>query len=260
MDKPLRENAYALGLLIIFLCSYSQYLLGKVYPVVNALVVYGQPVAAVSLISGRYILATAFRRSAAALEYGLGAFGVFTLLGNLAAIGIFFILSAVDPAALNLLNRANPVLHVSPKVAWMMVAVSFLMIGPAEEYLFRGFVYGGMLRIYKGRHWIVLAFLSSLLFAAAHLYYLLVYGVASIVPLVEVLCVGMALAVTYYLSGGNLLVPSIIHGAFDASGFIASDISFGAGIAIRQGMMWAGIIVAYGLFRRRKGGRLDRGI
>ena len=44
-------------------------------------------------------------------------------------------------------------LEISPSAALVMVAVSFLIIGPAEEFLFRGFMFGGLLSITKGRYW-----------------------------------------------------------------------------------------------------------
>lgn len=65
----------------------------------------------------------------------------------------------------------------------------------------------------------MLAFLSSVFFAAVHLYYALTYGVASLIPFVDIVAIGMALAITYYHSGGNLLIPALIHGVYDATGF-----------------------------------------
>jgi membrane protease YdiL (CAAX protease family) len=118
--------------------------------------------------------------------------------------------------------------------------------------MFRGFVYGGLLRIYHDRHWFFLALISSLLFAAAHLYYLFIYGIASLAPFIEITAIGTALSVAYYYSGGNLVVPAIIHGLFDASGFIAADISPEAGLALRQFLLWAGVLSAFVLLAHRR--------
>ena len=252
MEKPITKSSYLAGLFIIFFAAYAQYFVADVSPVGNVLLVYGVPIFTISWISGKAINRHAFQNNLTALKYGLSSFGVFSLAGSLAATGIFYILSAIDPAALNLMHRANPVLHVPPDLAWIMVTASFLMIGPAEEYIFRGFVFGGLLRIYKNRHWLFFAFISSALFAGAHLYYLVIYGTASLVLFAEIVAIGMAMAVTYYYSGGNLLVPAMLHGAFDAAGFIASDISPELGIALRQLMIWTGILVAFGFFVRRK--------
>jgi len=141
-----------------------------------------------------------------------------------------------------------------------MVAASFLVVGPAEEYLFRGFVYGGLLNILKGRHWFSLAFISSLLFAAAHLYYAFVYGIASLVQFADLVTFGMAMAATYYLSGGNLLMPAMIHGAYDAAGFIGVATSPEAGLFLRGLMMLIGIVASIPLLvqevrKRRASGR-----
>jgi hypothetical protein len=62
----------------------------------------------------------------------------------------------------------------------------------------------------------------------------------------------MAMAITYYLSGGNLIIPALIHGAFDASGFVAAGISPEIGMALRQSMIPAGVIVAFSFLGRRR--------
>ncbi|MFB3925851.1 MAG: lysostaphin resistance A-like protein [Syntrophales bacterium] len=256
MGQPVTKRAYLIGLAVIFFAAYGQYFIVHTDLIANVLLVYGLPIFIISWISGKTIIRRAFQNNRVALKYGLGSFGVFTLAGTLAAAGIFAALSAFDPSTLKLLHRANPVLRVSPDLAWMMVAASFLVIGPAEEYIFRGFVFGGLLRIYQNHHWLFLAFVSAALFAGAHLYYFLIYGMASLIPFVEIVAIGMAMAVTYYYSGGNLLIPALLHGAFDAAGFIASDISPQIGIALRQLMILTGVFVAFGFFTRRRRKRL----
>jgi membrane protease YdiL (CAAX protease family) len=132
-------------------------------------------------------------------------------------------------------------------------------VGPAEEYLFRGFVYGGLLTIFKGQHWISLAFISSILFGAAHLYYAIVYGVSSLLPFTDLVTFGMAMSITYYLSGGDLVIPAAIHGVYDATGFVGVAASPELGTLLRWSMTIVGILVAIALFvqriRKRKGSR-----
>lgn len=249
-EYPLSRRGYLLGLAIIFASAYSQYLIKGFGPMLALLIVYGVPVSVASFLFGRAIVRGAFRHTYTALKFGLGLFGIFSLLGILVASGIFSLIVMIDPQAADLLNKPNPVLHVPREFAWIMVWLSLLLVGPAEEYVFRGFVYGGLLNLFRNRHWLSLAFLSSLLFAAAHLYYALVYGIASLALFTELVAIGLALAVTYYLSGGNLFIPALLHGVYDASGFISVAVSQEAGIFLRISMMLVGIVMALTLLAR----------
>jgi membrane protease YdiL (CAAX protease family) len=188
------------------------------------------------------------------LKYGLGYFGAFNVLSLLLSIVIIYLLLIFDPATVDLLQKPNPVLQVSPEVAWIMVGFSFLVTGPCEEYLFRGFVFGGLLNISKNRHWLSLALISSLFFAGVHLYYALTYEIASLVPFVDLMTFGMAMAATYYVSGGNLFAPAMIHGAYDATAFIGVATSTDIGVQLRVAMMLVGAIVAVMVFVQRKRG------
>jgi hypothetical protein len=57
-------------------------------------------------------------------------------------------------------------------------------------------------------------------------------------------------------AGGNLLVPAMIHGAYDATGFIGIATSIDMAILLRESMILIGVIVAIALFvqkvRKRK--------
>jgi membrane protease YdiL (CAAX protease family) len=247
-SSAITKIAYLCGLLIILGSAYAQYLFGRLGPVVGMLVVYGIPILVVTWLWGGAITRAALKNIRAAVKFGLAFFGAFTVLGVVAATAIFLILVRLDPSALNLLNRPNPVLNISREYAWIMVWVSVLIVGPAEEYLFRGFVFGGLLSFLKNRHWLALSFLSSVVFAAAHLYYAVVYGVASAVQFADPLTFGMAMAATYYLSGGNLLVPAVIHGAYDAVGFLGVAASPGVAATLRGLMILIGLVVALALF------------
>lgn len=245
------RKSYLIGLLIIFSSAYSQYLIGGFGLILGVLIIYGVPMLATILLGGSAIIRKTLNHMAAALKFGLGFFGAFTVLGVLASTAIFLILAMLDPAAANLLNRPNPVLNIPPELAWIMIWVSLLIIGPSEEYLFRGFIYGGLFSLSKGQRWLSLAFVSSILFAAAHLYYAFVYGIASLVQFTDLVTFGMAMAATYYLSEGNLLIPALIHGAYDATAFIGVATSLSLGIQLRGFMILIGLIVAFTLFIQR---------
>lgn len=252
MGRPLAATYFFVGLLVILICAYSQYVIPDLNFVSGVLLVYGIPILVTSLIWGRAIITRAFNQTFKALKFGLGYFGAFTVLSILVGAFIIFLLLVFNPAAVNLLQKPNPVLQVSPRVAWLMVGVSLLLVGPAEEYLFRGFVFGGLLSVFRNRHWLSVAFVSSLFFAIVHLYYGLVYEVASLVQFVDLITFGMAMAATYYVSGGNLLVPALIHGAYDATGFIGVATSASIGDPLREFMILISVVVAIAIFVQKQ--------
>jgi membrane protease YdiL (CAAX protease family) len=249
-EYPLTKRGYFIGLGAIFTAAYSQYVVKAFGPILEMLIIYGIPIWVVSFLCGSAIIRRTFHHTLPALKFGLGLFGIFSLLGILAASGIFSIIVTIDPHAQSLLQKPNPVLHIPPEFAWVMVWLSLLVVGPAEEYLFRGFVYGGLLSLFRNRHWLFLAFFSALLFSAAHLYYALVFGIASLALFAELLAVGTGFAATYYLSGGNLFIPVVLHGLYDATGFMTVAVSAKAGLVLRITMMAAGIIVGLALLIR----------
>lgn len=242
------KKKYVIGLLVVFASAYSQYLFRSFGPVIGILLVYGIPLLTTTYLWGSAIVKKAFRQMYSAVKIGIGFFGAFTIMGIVAGAVVFYIISALDPTAVSLLQRPNPVLNISPEFAWVMVWASFLVVGPVEEFIFRGFIYGGLLNLFNNRHWVSLGFISSILFAPAHLYYAFVYGIASLVQFVDLIAFGMAMAATYYLSGGNLLAPALIHGMYDATGFIGVATSLDVGILLRGLMILVSIVVAIGLF------------
>jgi len=248
LEKPIPKRSYLIGLLVIFASIYSQYAIGGLGPILGASLIYGIPILTTIILWGSSITRRAFNHTYTALKFGLGFFGIFTVLGMLVAAAILFIIVTLDPSAANLLQRPNPALDIPPKLAWVMVWISLFVVGPFEEYLFRGFVYGGLLSILKDRHWLSLAFVSSILFAAAHPYYAFVYGITSLVQFTDLVAFGMAMAATYHLSGGNLLIPAIIHGTYDASEFFDVATSLNLGAPFRGVMIMTSILIAIVLF------------
>lgn len=259
-SQPRGNKFYVLGLIIVFVAVYSQYLvqyLGfHLGLILGSLLVYGVPILAITLLWGTTIIRRFFKSTYSAIKLGLGLFGAFTVLGIVLGIVIAIFLVALDPSTVKLLEKPNPVLSVSPDFAWIMVGVSLLVTGPAEEYIFRGFVFGGLLDIFKDRHWLILAFVASLLFSATHLYYAATYGAASLVQFTDLITFGMAMAGTYYLSGGNLFAPALIHGAYDATAFVGVATSTSVGTGLRVFMILLGTIVAFLLYIQR-GSRKD---
>jgi len=253
------KRTYLLGLLIILGCAYSQYVTKWPGLVVGILVVYGMPLLAVKMLWNRSVTRKSLSYSNRALKLGMAWFGILTLVGTIASALVLFMLLELDPSALNLLHRPNPVLHLPADLAWAMVAVSLLVIGPAEEGLFRGFVFRGLLGFFRANQWLSAALLSSVIFAAAHLCYAVVYGIASLVQFTDLVAFGMAMAWAYRLSGGNLLIPAMIHGTYDATGFIGVATTPEIGAGLRLTMIALGVSAAVAVFvprlaRKRGGG------
>jgi membrane protease YdiL (CAAX protease family) len=246
----MRKGSYIVGLVVIVVSVYSQYYfqsIGFHLGLIKLLLVYGIPILTITLLCGTTIIRKFFRNTLSALKYGLGLFGVFTALGILLAVVILIFLIAFNPSSVNLLNQPNPQLNVSPNVAWAMVVVSILVTGPAEEYIFSGFVFGRLFDILKNRRWLFVAFVSSLMFAAMHLYYATTYEIASLVQFADLVTFGMAMAGTYYLSGGNLFAPSLIHGVYDATAFVGVATSMEVTVRLRVLMILIGIAIAVAL-------------
>ncbi len=248
--KTLPKKLYIIGILVIFVCVYAQYFV-KLGQITGYLVVYGIPILVVSLMFGKEMLQRAAKNVKTASQLGLGLFGAFTTLSIFLSIIALMILLQFNPQTLDLLSKPNPVLDVPPNVAWIMIAVSLLVVGPAEEYIFRGFMYGGLLNITKGKHWLPMAVASSFLFAAVHAYYAITYEAASVVPFITIITFSIAMSITYYWSGGNLLVPALIHGLYDATGFLGVATTTEIGLYARGALIFVGVLFAAVLLLRK---------
>lgn len=243
--KALNKALYAVGVVAIFFCVYFQYFV-HLTSLEGYLVVYGIPVAVVLAIFGKQMLGRAAKNNKAAGQYGLGLFGVLSSTGIFLAVVAVIIISQFTPDVQTLLSKPNPVLNVPPSEAWVLIGISFLIVGPAEELLFRGFMFGGLLSISRGKHWVPITVASSALFAAVHAYYAVTYGVVSAVAFIQLITFGVAMCITYYWSGGNLIIPALLHGAFDATGFLGVATTplignIARGVLIGVGLVFAGI-------------------
>jgi membrane protease YdiL (CAAX protease family) len=239
---------YAAGVAITIVAVLSQYFVPELWPASlvvygsllgDVLVVYGVPIAAFALLVG----AAPLRRWRASLGTaaweGLRWYGLLSLL----ALGVVLVLTVVyevvDPAALKLLSRLNPVARAASGDPWFYVAFSF-PAGACEEVIFRGWWFGAWRT--RGRGWLGPATWTSAVFAAVHVYYGTTYGVAAPLVYPVLFLLGFALAATYQFSGGNLLVPALLHGEYDASAFLAL-ISEEAGLIARYVPVLVGAVV-----------------
>ncbi|MCW4010523.1 MAG: CPBP family intramembrane metalloprotease [Candidatus Bathyarchaeota archaeon] len=242
-EKPLSKVLYVIGVAVIFIAVYVQYFV-ELGAVTGYLVVYGIPVAVVSVFFGKTLLSHAAKNNKIAFKYGIGLFGGFTMVGFVLSFVVLAILLQFDPNVTSLLDKPNPVLNVPSSQAWILMGISMLVVGPAEEYLFRGFMYGGLLSIFKGKHWLPLAVISGVMFAAVHGYYAITYEAASILPFITIITFGVAMAITFYWSGGNLLAAAVIHGLYDATGFLGVATNSSIGLAARFILITVGVAFA----------------
>lgn len=112
-------------------------------------------------------------------------------------------------------NQAAELASQDPSVLLLLVPASFLLIGPGEELLFRGIVQGRLREAFPAP---VAVLLASVIFAAVH------YVALSGSPGARLVTVGILLGPalvfgTAYELTENLVVPSLIHGAYNATLF-----------------------------------------
>jgi len=230
MDRPNAPPAalprYFTGVVITVVAIYTQYFVPQHFPAADVLygnlpgdlfVVYGIPVIAFALLVGAAPLRDWRQRMGLATWQGLRFYGLLTLLALLIVFFLAFLYAVFDPAALQLLNRPNPVLEEAKGNPWFFVGFSFV-IGAFEETIFRGYFFG----YWRDRPgpWVTPAVWTSIVFAAVHLYYATTYGIAAPLLFPQLFLFGFALAATYRYSGGNLVLPAVLHGAHDAAAFM----------------------------------------
>ena len=241
---------YFLGVLVTVFAILSQYFVPELAPASRVLygnlpgdffVVYGIPIIAFALLVGGAPLRDWGRRNGLATWQGLRFYGLLSLLGLLIVLFLTILYEIIDPSALQLLQRPNPALQQAAGNPWFFVGFSFV-IGAFEETIFRGFIFG----YWRDRSgpWIVPAAWTSVVFAAVHLYYGTTYGIAAPLIFPLLFMMGFAFAATYRFSGGNLVVPAVLHGAHDACSFLTL-VSFELGLVLGYLLILLGVLIGF---------------
>jgi hypothetical protein len=135
----------------------------------------------------------------------VGAFGAVLL------VGMLVMLSGVEPGT----NRAAELGRRHPETLLLLIPASFLMIGPGEELLFRGVVQNRIREVFSPVPGIALA---SIVFAAIH-YLALTGGAGARLVTIAILFFPSAVFGTVYELTDNLVVPALVHGAYNATLF-----------------------------------------
>jgi membrane protease YdiL (CAAX protease family) len=137
--------------------------------------------------------------------------GGYVLTFVLVIVCLIIVASIDAPTA----ERSNQAAFQDPQTLLWLIPLSFLVIGPGEELLFRGVIQSRLRRSFSPTSGIVLA---SAMFAPPHVLSLSgsIYALALTIAILFI--PSLVFGATYELSE-NLLVPIVIHGAYDATIF-----------------------------------------
>ncbi len=135
--------------------------------------------------------------------------GFVAFYGGLIAVSLVLTTFGIQSAQ----NELATIGEQDPRVYLLLIPLSFLLIGPGEELLYRGVVQE-RLRESFGR-WPAIA-LASLIFSLVHVFSL--QGAGKLVYLGILFVLSPILGAAYEYTR-NLVVPALIHGAFNALQF-----------------------------------------
>ncbi|HTT14751.1 MAG TPA: CPBP family intramembrane glutamic endopeptidase [Thermoplasmata archaeon] len=223
---PAPQGRYVAGVVITVLAVVSQYFVPSLVPASLVLygnlpgdlfVVYGIPVLSFAVLVGGAPLRDWSKRMGTASWEGLRWYGLLSLLALVVVLALAIVYEFVDPAALQYLSRPNPALTQAAANPWFYVGLSFV-VGAFEETIFRGWIFGYWRD--RGGSWLVPAAWTSAIFAGVHLYYGFTYGPAAPLIFPTLFLLGFSFAATYRYSGGNLVLPALLHGENDASAYL----------------------------------------
>lgn len=139
-------------------------------------------------------------------DIGMAVAGFVVLFGALQIISQLI-------QALGLQSAQNSVIDMAsgnPDIYLLLIPLSFLLIGPGEELLYRGLIQGLLRKTFRPARAIVLA---SALFAVVHVFSL--SGAGKLVSIGTVFTLSLILGILYEYTD-NLVVPILVHGAYDA--------------------------------------------
>lgn len=144
-------------------------------------------------------------------DLGWAVLGMAALLATLVVVSALLQQLGIQPAQ----HRIEAVAREDPTVLLYMLPLAFLVIGPTEELLFRGAIQGLLRRAYAPFGAIVLA---SVMFAIGHVFALSGTDASRLSTILVILALGTILGAVYEATD-NLVVPALVHGAYDAIAF-----------------------------------------
>jgi hypothetical protein len=142
--------------------------------------------------------------------------------GSVAAVGAGLVVFAVgDAVGVGPVSSAfDPATEADPRTLLVLVPLSLLVVAPAEEAFFRGVVQG---RLRRSVGVVPSVAVASVLFWAVHVLNFVGFEltVGVLVPLAAIFCAALVLGTVYELTG-NLVVPVVVHGAYNSALAIVS--------------------------------------
>lgn len=142
-------------------------------------------------------------------DWGWVLGGFVLLLGLLVVVSQLFAAFGIQSAQNQVVELGN----ADPRIFLLMIPLSFLLVGPGEELLFRGLVQGTLAEALHPARAVVLA---SAIFAVVH--YTSLAGSGKLAYLGVVFALAIVLGAIYEITD-NLVVPALVHGAYNAAQF-----------------------------------------
>lgn len=146
------------------------------------------------------------------VDIGYVVAGILGVLVGWQALGFLFTQFGIEPAESALIEQGIQ----NPSLLLLLAPLSIILVGPAEELLYRGIVQGTIRRVLGPVGAIGIA---SAVFASIHASGLIGAPIEMLATLSTVFVLAVVLGSIYELSG-NLLVPALVHGLFNASQFL----------------------------------------
>ncbi|WP_324661682.1 CPBP family intramembrane glutamic endopeptidase [Haloarcula sediminis] len=135
-------------------------------------------------------------------------------------------------------NAAAELGQTNPELLLLLIPASVLLIGPGEELLFRGVVQGRIRERFSRVPGIAIA---SLFFAALHIVALVGGSLLGNLVVVAILFGTATVFGVAYEFADNIVVPSLIHGLYNATLFTILYVSLTVGEELQQGQALLGL-------------------
>ena len=215
------------------------------------LLAYGIGAAGFLVFVGVGPLRNYFRHNRAGAREGFRWYGILGILSFVVVVLLTIVYLAVDPRFDELLTKSSPVAQAGASDPYFYMLFS-IPVGFIEEGLFRGWLFGSVLTLDGTARWRGHALWTTLVFTGVHVYYAQTYLEVSPLFYVQIFLLGLAFAIAYYKSGGNLLVVALLHASFDVisfASFVNQDVSLGA----HYGLLVASALFAVALAYWKRG-------
>jgi len=138
------------------------------------------------------------------------------IIGGSVTLLVFLVATSTLLSTLGIESAQNQIVTTGQRAPWaflLLVVLSFLVVGPGEEFLYRGIIQGSLRETLHPARAIVLA---SILFGSIHLFSL--SGEGKLVYVGITFCLSLFLGAIYEYTE-NLTVPALAHGAYNAAQF-----------------------------------------